>query len=149
MIRLIKEYEIDILIDLCEKHAEYEKAEYKRTESKKSALKEVLFSEFPNVYCLVAIDGNDILGYATYMLQYSTWDAENYIYLDCLFLKETARGKGLGQKLMNRVKAEAVNLGIDLIQWQTPDFNIDAIRFYNRLGAISKKKERFFWDLKS
>ncbi|MBL4707385.1 MAG: hypothetical protein JKY48_02970 [Flavobacteriales bacterium] len=39
-------------------------------------------------------------------------------------------------------------LGASLIQWQTPDFNVDAIRFYKRRGATSKLKGRFFWTKK-
>lgn len=81
------------------------------------------------------------------MLQYSTWDAKYYTYLDCLFLLEEARGKGAGQQLMRSVKTESLKLNSGLIQWQTPDFNVDAIRFYRRLGAVSKSKERFFWEI--
>ena len=39
---------------------------------------------------------------------------------------------------------EAQKLECVLIQWQTPDFNKRAMKFYNRIGAKSKNKERFF-----
>lgn len=147
MIRFIQETEIDVLIDLCEKHAAYEKAAYDR-QGKKAELIKALFHENPGLHCLVAVEEEKIVGYATYMLQYSTWDAKYYTYLDCLFLLEEARGKGAGQQLMQSVKTESLKLNSGLIQWQTPDFNVDAIRFYRRLGAVSKSKERFFWELK-
>ena len=37
---------------------------------------------------------------------------------------------------------------IYLIQWQTPDFKARAIKFYKRIGATSKLKERFFLFIK-
>jgi hypothetical protein len=30
------------------------------------------------------------------------------------------------------------------VQWQTPAWNEGAIRFYDRIGAVSKEKLRFF-----
>jgi GNAT superfamily N-acetyltransferase len=81
------------------------------------------------------------------MKQYATWDAAYYVYMDCLFLTEDARGKGVGEELINRIKLEANALDCTHIQWQTPDFNERAIKFYNRIGATSKSKERFFLDV--
>ena len=78
------------------------------------------------------------------MKQFSTWDANFYIYMDCLFLTEESRGYGIGEKMMNVIKEEAEKLNCNLIQWQTPDFNTRAIKFYDRIGGISKTKERYF-----
>ena len=88
-----------------------------------------------------------LLCYATYMRQYATWDACEYIYMDCLFIKEFARGYGLGEKLVNKIKQEGKKLRCDLIQWQTPDFNIRAMKFYRRIGSVSNSKERFFFPI--
>ena len=149
MIRFIQKEEIDALVALCEEHAKYEKTTFDK-HGKKDSLFYALFNRNPVLYCLVATDEDKhIIGYATFMRQFSTWDAQFYTYLDCLYLAEPARGKGIGQKLMLSVKEESLKLNCNLIQWQTPDFNVDAIRFYKRLGAISKSKERFFWKIKS
>jgi len=50
-----------------------------------------------------------IVGYATFMKQFSTWDTDFYIYLDCLFLKENTRGNGLGGLIMEKIKEYAKN----------------------------------------
>ena len=144
MIRFIQENEIDDLLVLCKKHADYEKASYD-PKGKKECLIKALFAEKPGLYCLVAVLNEKIVGYATFMKQFSTWEARHYIYMDCLFLTEETRGQGVGKDIMERIKNEALSLGCQLIQWQTPDFNVDGMRFYNRLGAISKSKERYFW----
>ena len=80
------------------------------------------------------------------MKQFSTWDAQYYVYMDCLFMQEAARGFGIGEKLVNKMKEESRKSGCDLIQWQTPEFNERAIKFYKRIGAASKSKERFYLD---
>ena len=124
----------------------YERAEF-NPEGKASLLSGYLFGPHEVLKCLVAERNNLLVGYATFMKQFSTWDAAFYLYLDCLFLKEEVRGKGAGRQLMNKVKEYALEEGCKLIQWQTPDFNAGAIQFYQRLGAVSKTKERFFWQV--
>ena len=146
-IRFIKENEIDRLVDLSELHAEFERAEYTR-EGKEENLRRHLFQENSPLFCLVAIGNNKIVGYATYMQQYSTWDASYYYYMDCLYLESASRSKGIGQQLMERIEAEGQKNGIKMIQWQTPEFNTRAIKFYNRFGGVSKSKERYFYNVK-
>ena len=60
-------------------------------------------------------------------------------------MREEARSQGIGAALMDHVKAEAKKLGCEVIQWQTPEFNTRAIKFYKRIGGKALKKERFFW----
>lgn len=47
----------------------------------------------------------------------------------------------IGEDLMIAIKQEARRLNCFLIQWQTPDFNIRAMKFYDRIGAKCKAKE--------
>jgi len=145
-IRFVKQIDLEELVNLCESHALYEKADFSK-EGIKEKLQKHLFEQTPALYCLVVELNSKLIGYATYMKQFSTWDANFYVYMDCLFLNEKSRGLGLGEKLMNTIKEESIKLGCDLIQWQTPTFNSGAIKFYNRIGAYSKDKERFFFDL--
>jgi len=142
-IRFIREDEVDKMVQLCELHALFEKSSYTK-EGKEEKLRHFLFNENPSLYCLVALWKNKIVGYATYMKQFSTWDAKYYFYMDCLYLMEESRSMGIGQKLVERIREEGVKTGIDLIQWQTPEFNVRAIKFYKRIGAEGKAKERFF-----
>lgn len=141
-IRFVKASDLDYVIQLCKQHAIYERSDYNVTH-KREQLSKHLFSKTPSMFCLVIEHSGNIIGYATYMKQFSTWDAGFYIYMDCLYLTEKARGFGLGRKLMNRIKQEASKLQYNQIQWQTPDFNLRAITFYNRIGAKSKTKKRY------
>ncbi|MCZ4408162.1 GNAT family N-acetyltransferase [Cryomorphaceae bacterium 1068] len=146
-IRFAQKKDLPNLIDLCTLHASFEKAEYEAN-GKKKLLDKYLFSNNPSLFCLVVEDESQLIGYATYMKQFSTWDACHYIYMDCLFLTEESRGYGLGEKLIERIKKETQQLGCKLIQWQTPVFNTRAMKFYERIGAFGKSKERYFLKVK-
>ncbi|BDD06495.1 GNAT family N-acetyltransferase [Aureibacter tunicatorum] len=145
IIRKIRMNEVPDLISMCEAHADFEQATYINNDQEE-ILKECLFQLNPPLYCVVALREQSIMGYATYMKQFSTWDAEYYMYLDCLYLVEEARGLGYGRKIMEFIKSEALRLGCRQMQWQTPEFNDQAVRFYKGMGAVNKSKERFFWE---
>lgn len=145
-IRFAEKRDLPQIIDLCEEHAEYEQVEYD-PKNKSKLLTKYLLSQNPSIKCLVVEQEKLIVGYATFMRQFSTWDTDFYVYLDCLFLKENTRGNGLGRLLMKRVKEYAKNQNCSMIQWQTPDFNKKAIEFYQKIGGISKSKERFYMNV--
>ncbi len=142
-IRFAKRTELTAIVKLCALHADYEACKYDPTD-KKEKLETHFFSKNPSAYCLVVDYDNQIIGYATYMKQFSTWDADFYVYLDCLFIKEAFRSKGIGEQVIAQIKRHATKLSCNLIQWQTPDFNTRAIKFYKKIGGVSKPKERFF-----
>ena len=141
--RFIEKSDLNDLIKLCELHAVFEQSEY-NSKNKKQKLEKHLFSDKPTLFCLVVEHLDKIIGYATYMKQFSTWDSDFYIYMDCLFMTEESRGFGIGEKLIDRIKIEGIKNQCTHIQWQTPDFNKRAMKFYNRIGAESKTKERYF-----
>ncbi|MFH9724125.1 GNAT family N-acetyltransferase [Streptomyces sp. NPDC017254] len=132
------------VVELIVEHAVYEKAE-PPAPGLADRLARLLFGpEPPRLRCLVAVlpDGT-LAGYASCAPELSTWDGAEYLHMDCLYLTGTSRGHGLGPLLMAAVRAEASRLGLAEIQWQTPEWNEDAIRFYDRLGATSKEKRRY------
>ena len=145
-VRFVKKKDVKQIVKLCELHANYEKSIFDST-NKEDLLLKHLFDCSDNLKCLVVENDNQIVGYTTFMKQFSTWDANYYIYLDCLFFKEEVRGKGMGTKLMEKIKEYAKSENCEIIQWQTPDFNDKAIAFYLKLGAESKTKERFYWSV--
>ena len=142
LIRECSEGDLDKIIVLCRKHAEYEKAAY-NPEGKKEKLAEALFSEPKRLGCLVAVVAGGVIGYATYTFDFSTWDAQQFIYLDCLYLEDDYRNFGIGAVIMEKVKEIGQTAGCVNMQWQTPDFNTKAIKFYKRIGGIGKEKLRF------
>jgi GNAT superfamily N-acetyltransferase len=146
IIRFAEKSDLEALGKLCELHANFEKSKY-YSAHKKQKLDAHLFSDEPSFYCLVVEQDKKLIGYASYMKQFSTWDADHYIYMDCLFMIKESRGFGIGEKLIHKIRIEAKKVDCSLIQWQTPHFNKRAMKFYERIGAYGKSKERYFLEV--
>lgn len=142
-IRRATPVDMDEIINLCEEHAEYEGAVY-RKDGKAKRLSEVLFNDKPRLQCLIAENGDGIVGYATFSFEISTWDANYYTHMDCLYLRSSARGQGIGEALVKEIAKQTRAKGLCQLQWQTPRSNERAIKFYCRLGASAKEKLRFY-----
>lgn len=145
-IRFAEERDLSSIIELCKAHAQYERSYFKE-ENKKELLSKYILNLDSNIKCLIAESDTEIIGYATFFKQFSTWDAGYYMYVDCLFLKENARGNRTGKQIMELIRAFSKEEDCSIIQWQTPNFNTGAIKFYSRLGAERKNKEKFFWKV--
>lgn len=137
--------DITEIIKLCAEHAEYEKANYDAT-GKSEKLFPFLFGDNPKLHCLIAENENQVLGYATYSYEMSTWDAAQYAHMDCLYLRPLFRSFGIGEALVKEIAREAKKNDCRIMQWQTPIFNERAIKFYYRIGATSKEKLRLYVD---
>ncbi|MEM0940668.1 MAG: GNAT family N-acetyltransferase [Bacteroidota bacterium] len=147
-IRPVRRNELERLIQLCKEHAEYEKSEYSPLH-KKEALEEHIFGETQAIECLVVESEQKLVGYASFMKQFSTWEAKFYVYMDCLYLDANHRNQGIGKHLLDEIRNFALREDCTEIQWQTPIFNEKAIKFYEREGAYSKSKARFFLNIKN
>ena len=146
VIRAIKENELTRLVEMCSSHAEYEKAAYNSC-GRVQALKSAIFSEKQKLYCFVVEVGTEIVGHFAYTIDFSTWDAQTFLHLDCLYLESAYRGMRIGDKIIEKLIAIGKENNCVNIQWQTPVFNEKAIKFYNRIGATGKEKMRFFLSL--
>jgi GNAT superfamily N-acetyltransferase len=134
--------DLPAIAHLCAAHAAFERAEPVLADLA-TRLEPVLFSAHPRAWCLVVDHDGELIGYATYSREFSTWQATDYVHLDCLFVTEPHRGEGWGYALLNAVKDAAAARGAAQVQWQTPDWNTDATRFYRRTGAQAHPKVRF------
>lgn len=134
--------DLEKLMVLIAKHAEFERAAF-TSEGKLERLRLALFGDDSPLNCLVADVEGQVIGYATYTFDYSTWNAAWFIYLDCLYLEDAYRSYGIGQALMDNVRKAGEARGCVNMQWQTPDFNERAIKFYERIGGVGKNKVRF------
>ncbi len=137
--------DLPALARLCRAHALHERAPPPDDEQV-ARLARLLFADPARLRCLVAAAGLRVVGYATWSLECSTWRAAEHAHLDCLFLEEAFRGRGLGRALFERVARDAAALGAPHVEWQTPAWNAAAIRFYERLGAAGLDKRRFSWS---
>lgn len=92
------------------------------------------FGENPLFTCFVAEKNDQIVGTALIYFRFSTWKGK-ILHLEDLVVKESERGKGIGEALYRKVMQYAYNRGLKRVSWDVLDWNEDAIRFYERSGA--------------
>ncbi|HTH67481.1 MAG TPA: GNAT family N-acetyltransferase [Rhodanobacter sp.] len=143
VVRRVSRRDLATLVVMCGEHAQYERAPHEPA-GMAERLARALFATPPLLHAWVAEAHGELLGYATATVEFSTWQAHEFLHMDCLFVREGRRGDGIGASLLAAVVAAARRAGCTEIQWQTPDWNTDAARFYRRAGAIEKPKRRFF-----
>lgn len=150
-VRRAQPQDAEALATLCAEHAAFERSEARRDPAWATRLAEALHTgrlhawllETPGGACGEAGPLPSLLGYASATLDYATFTAQPFMHLDCLYLQESVRGHGWGDRLMDAVKAAALAAGCTQLQWQTPDWNEPAARFYRRQGARMWRKQRF------
>lgn len=74
-------------------------------------------------------------GLALYFYNYSTWRARPGIYLEDLFVRETERGHGYGQRLLGELAKELLEMEGGRLEWSVLKWNTPSIQFYERIGA--------------
>lgn len=136
--------DLDVLLRLCSEHASHEGAGPGLIVNRQ-VLAQALFCTPPRLHAWVAesFDGS-VVGYVTASAGFSTWQAAEFLHMDCLYLREGWRGAGTGAAMLDVLVDFARREGFEEIQWQTPAWNVDAARFYRRRGAEEKSKRRFF-----
>ena len=97
-----------------------------------------LFGERPVAEAIIARQGGrdgPAAGFALFFHTFSTFLGRRGLWLEDLFVMPQYRGRGLGRALIGRVGAIARERGCGRFEWAVLDWNVDAIRFYENLGA--------------
>jgi len=102
-----------------------------------SRLAGALFAPAPAVFAHVAVDGRtgEVVGFAVWFLSFSTWLGRQGIYLEDLFVRPAARGRGHGRALLAELARIANERDYGRLEWWVLDWNAAAIGFYRSLGA--------------
>jgi GNAT superfamily N-acetyltransferase len=80
-------------------------------------------------------EDGEIAGMAIYFFAYYTWVGKSH-YLDDIVVKEKYRGNKIGTKLLDKVIEFGKQNNCKRIRWQVLDWNVDAIEFYKKYGAM-------------
>ena len=121
------------LLELVHELAVYEKAPNEVTVTLEHFI-ESGFGKKPVWWSFVAEENGIVLGFALYYIRYSTWKGQR-MYLEDILVTETARGKGIGRLLMDRLIVEGKEKNLTAIVWQVLEWNKPAINFYKKYNA--------------
>ena len=135
-IRPIASGDVAAVVELVYDLAEYERAR-EHCHLTAEQLGAALFGPSPALFGLVAVDGEVVVGYALYFLNFSTWEGVHGIYLEDLYVRPEQRGSGLGRELLTALAGIAVDRGYARVEWWVLDWNAPSIAFYESLGAVA------------
>jgi len=114
--------------------SQYEKLEHEVTMTE-DKLRATMFGARSYAEAVLAEEDGKAVGFALFFHNYSTFLAQPGLYLEDLYVPESHRGKGIGKALLAHLAQIAVERNCGRLEWAVLDWNVDAIGFYEKLGA--------------
>jgi GNAT superfamily N-acetyltransferase len=133
-IRLAQKTDAIAIFTLIQELAAYEKLTHQVTGTA-AALSEHLFGNAAYAEALVVEHQQQLIGFALFFKNYSTFLTKPGLYLEDLYVQEAYRGQGIGKALLQAVAQIAQERGYGRMEWSVLDWNETAIAFYKKMGA--------------
>lgn len=99
------------------------------------------FGENAAFEALLAERGGEAVGLSLFFASYSTWRGQRGVYLQDLVVAESARGLGVGERLLAATAALCHQRGGGYLRLSVDDDNVAAQAFYQRCGLTHSKSE--------
>lgn len=100
-----------------------------------------MLNSSPVARVLLAIDGRDAVGLATYSFLWPATGVTASLYLKELYVRDSYRGHGIGRRLMARLGAIAAESDCARIEWTADRDNAHAQAFYAHLGLATNTEK--------
>jgi len=142
-IRPATEPDVPVIFGFIRALAEYERLEHEVVATE-DTLRQTLFGPRAYAEVVFACVNDEPLGFALFFHNYSTFLGKPGIYLEDLFVRPEARGRGLGKRLLTWLARTAVARDCGRLEWAVLDWNEPSIRFYKSLGAMHKQEWQIF-----
>lgn len=126
--------DVPAILAMIRELAEYEKL-LDRLKATEDSLRRDLFGPRPYAEVLMGRLEGRAVGYALFFHNYSTFLAKPGIYLEDIYVRPAARGRGVGKALLTAVARTARERNCGRIEWSVLDWNKPSIDFYLSLGA--------------
>ncbi len=119
--------------------ADYERSPHE-ARATRGQVSDALFGEHPAAFALVAEEegGGGPAGFALWFRNFSTWTGTHGVYLEDLFVRPHARGRGHGTALLAALARICAERGWERFEWSVLDWNEPSIGFYRSLGAEAR-----------
>jgi GNAT superfamily N-acetyltransferase len=126
--------DVPVILGFIRDLARYERLEH-AVVATEDDLRRWLFGDRPMAEVIIARAGGEPVGFALFFANFSTFLGRPGIYLEDLYVRESARGRGIGTALLTHLARVALERGWGRVEWAVLDWNRPALEFYRRLGA--------------
>lgn len=103
------------------------------------ALERHVFGEHPIAEVFLGYWEGDPVAYLMVQARFSSYAGDPILYVEDVFVRARAQGRGLGKRLMAFAAGLAKARGCGQMQWSVGDWNGPALVFYDRLGGAREK----------
>ncbi|WP_326650491.1 GNAT family N-acetyltransferase [Streptomyces sp. NBC_01750] len=103
-----------------------------------------LFSDHPVATVLLAREASEVLGLASFSFLWPAAGADTSLYLKELYVRETARRRGIAGLFMAALTDAASAAGCSRIEWTADGDNPPALAFYEAYGAEPRGGKVFY-----
>jgi GNAT superfamily N-acetyltransferase len=142
-IRPATEHDVPLIKGFIRDLAVYERLEHEMVATDED-LRKTLFGERRYAEVVFACVDGDPVGFALFFHNYSTFLGKPGIYLEDLFVRPEARGRGIGKRLLAWLAQATVERDCGRLEWSVLDWNEPSIAFYRNLGAVLKDEWQIF-----
>ena len=102
------------------------------------------FGADPAFEALIAESDGAPVGLCLFFESFSTWDGRRGVYVQDMYVAETARGLGLGRRLLAEAAAISRARGGSYLRLSVEADNDSAQAFYQRVGLAWSDRERIY-----
>jgi GNAT superfamily N-acetyltransferase len=135
-IRAATPADVPLVLAFIRELAAYERLEHEVVASE-AQLHAALFGARPYAEVALGCVGGVAVGFALFFHNFSTFKGQPGIYLEDLFVRPEARGRGVGRRLLAWLARTALERGCARLDWAVLDWNAPSIGFYRSLGAVA------------
>ena len=128
--------DIPVLLSMIRELAEFEELLH-IMQATEAELAEELFGGPRVAEALLAELAGEVVGFAVFFHNFSTFMGRKGLYLEDLYVRPHARRRGVGRALITFVAKIAVERRCGRFEWSVLDWNTRAIDFYRSLGAVA------------
>ena len=133
-IRAARPDDVKIILGMIRELAEFEQLAH-LVVADEALLHEALFGDRPACECVLGIEAGEPVTFALFFHNFSTFLSRRGLYLEDLYVKPAARRRGHAKAMLAHLAALAVERGCGRFEWSVLDWNVNAIGFYQGLGA--------------
>ena len=110
------------------------------------ALERNVFGESPIAEVFLGLWEGEPVAYLMLQMRFSSYAGDPILYVEDVFVRARAQGRGLGKKLMGFAAEIAQKRGCGTMNWSVGDWNTPALVFYDRLNGV-REKGRVHYEL--
>jgi GNAT superfamily N-acetyltransferase len=131
-----------VLLEEMDRH--YGSTAFEPREEREAQIREALFGKMPAAFVLLAWDGEQLVGMASYSFLWPAAGATPSLFLKELYVAQARQRQGIGKLLMDALFEAARKYGCSRVEWTTDQESAEAQQFYAGLGVAVDTSKLFY-----